>query len=204
MTEKNKTVLRQCLTNNFSQSVNEKKIFAKINLKKHEYKESNLSNARLDLPFSALIFSVVIILDDDVVSTNGFSSEHGTPFTPLLHWWRAQHSSDSLIEYRFQAPLGECRTLQVFYGTWKKQQKFNAATVNAQTYQFRIRQHVMFTIMWPEKFYQKSQMQEEILIINNFIFVLASLLLQLLEAWVKTVQLSTDRHVVLNQVKPNF
>lgn len=52
-------------------------------------------------------------------------------------------------------------------------------------------------------FYQKSQMQE-ILIINNFIFVLPSLLFQLLEAWVKTAQLSTDRHVVLNQVTQNF
>lgn len=98
-----------------------------MNLKKknlHEYKESILSNARLDLPFSALIFSeVVVLLDGDVVCTTGFSSEHGTPFTPLLHWWGAQHSSDSLIEYRFQAPLGECRTLQVFYSPWQKQQK---------------------------------------------------------------------------------
>lgn len=56
--------------------------------------------------------------------------------------------------------------------------------------------------MWPEKFYQKPQMQEDTLIINNnFIFVSASLVLQLLEVWVKTVQLSTD-NVVLNQVTP--
>lgn len=57
------------------------------------------------------VFFCFFFLHGDVVCTSGLSSEHGAPFTPLLHWRGAQHSSDSLIEYRFQAPLGECRAL---------------------------------------------------------------------------------------------
>lgn len=88
------------------------------------YKENNLSNARSHLPFSALFFSeVVVVLHGDVVCKSGLSSEHSAPFTPLLHGWGAQHSSDGLIKHRFQAPLSECRALQVLYSSWKKNQK---------------------------------------------------------------------------------
>lgn len=119
--ENETSVPRRCLTNNFNLSVNLKNL-GQYHLEKrtkHECKENNLSNARLRLPFSAVFFSeVVVVLHGDVECVSGGSSEHGAPFTPLLHGRGAQHSSDGFVKYRFQAPLGERGALQVLYSPW--------------------------------------------------------------------------------------
>lgn len=94
-----------------------------IALKKHQYKESNLSSAHsLSLVFSLILSSreVVVVVHGDVVwcFSSVSSSEHGAPLSPLLHGWRAEHSSDGLIKYRLQASLGQRRALQVLHSPW--------------------------------------------------------------------------------------
>lgn len=65
----------------------------------------------------------MVVLHGDVECVSAGSSEHGAPFAPLLHGRGAQHGSDGLVKYRFQAPLGECGALQVLYSPWGKFKK---------------------------------------------------------------------------------
>lgn len=80
-----------------------KKILANITLKKkHEYKENNLSNARLHLPFSALFVSeVVVVLHDDVVCSQ--NTVHLLPlfFTGGGHSTALMASSNTVFRPRW-------------------------------------------------------------------------------------------------------